>query len=110
MLYLLFTDETNLRPSTVSKFFIYGGVFFPADRLSEIHTLVENVRREYGFRPGDEFKFNTRSRPDHITLEQHRDAKRAVLNACAQLDVRFVACLVLHDIAISREGEELVGW
>jgi hypothetical protein len=110
MVYLLFTDETNQQAAHKAKFFIYGGVLFPVERLTEVHNLVEQARRKNGFRQDDEFKFETHSRPDHVTKEQHRAAKRAVLEGCSELGVRFVACLVLHDIARTRLLQELVSW
>ena len=108
ILYLLFTDETNQQPSQKSKFFIYGGVFIPADKLEELHILIEQVRQNNGFLPGDEFKFDTRSRPKRVTREQLTIAKNAVLEGSAQLGVRFTACLVLHQIARKDSKEKLI--
>jgi hypothetical protein len=110
MVYLLFTDETNQQAGHTAKFFIYGGVFFPVERLTEVHDLVNQARLKNGFREDDEFKFETHSRPQHVAKEQHRAAKRDVLDGCSQLGVRFVACLVLHEIARSRSPQELVSW
>lgn len=110
MEYLLFTDETNQRPAQDAKFFIYGGVFFPTNQLREVHNLVETARLSNNFRPEDEFKFDTRSCPDHITPDQHKAAKKAVLNGCMNLGVRFVTCLVLHDIALRRPIKTLLSW
>lgn len=110
MEYLLFTDETNLQPAQDSKFFIYGGVFFPTNILGEIHNLVESARIYNNFVPEDEFKFDTRSRPAHVEINQHRAAKNAVLNGCMNLGVKFVACLVLHSIASRHTLETLISW
>lgn len=110
MEYLLFTDETNQRPAQEAKFFIYGGVFFPTDKLKEIHNLVEGARLLNNFRPEDEFKFETHSRPDHVTINQHRAAKKRVLEGCMSLGVKFVACLVLHNIAAKHSDDILIRW
>lgn len=110
MEYLLFTDETNQRPAQDAKFFIYGGVFFPTNKLREVHNLVEAARLSNNFRPEDEFKFDTRSRPDHVTPNQHKTAKRAVLEGCMRVGVKFVACLVLHDIASRHTLKTLISW
>jgi hypothetical protein len=72
--------------------------------------LVEDIREEHGFLPGDDLKFDTRSRPKYVTATQHKEAKRDVLSGCAELGVRFVACMVLHEIASGRNMAELVGW
>ncbi|MFX0196315.1 MAG: hypothetical protein ACFFCW_09360 [Candidatus Hodarchaeota archaeon] len=106
--YILFTDETNQQPSLTSKFFIYGGVFIRADRFSELHDTVEAARHDHGFLPDDGFKFDTHSRPSHVTRENHAAAKKAVLTACDSLAIRFTACLVLHDIAKNCSLKELV--
>jgi hypothetical protein len=108
--YLLFTDETNQRPTQDAKFFIYGGVFFPTNKLREVHQLVEVARLSNNFRPEDEFKFDTRSRPGHITQDQHRIAKQTVLNGCVNIGVKFVACLVLHDISSQHTLDTLISW
>ena len=110
MEYLLFTDETNQQPARDAKFFIYGGVFFPTNKLREVHNLVEVVRLSNNFRPEDEFKFDTHSCPDHVTPEQHKAAKREVLYGCMRIGVKFVACLVLHDIALKHTVKTLISW
>jgi hypothetical protein len=106
--YLLLTDETNQQPSERARFFIYGGVFFPAAALPDLHDLVEEARDEAGYERADEFKFDTRSRPGHVTRQAHTTAKRTVLEGCSDTNVRFIAYLVLHDIARNRSLEQLV--
>ena len=106
--YVLLTDETNQQPSERARFFIYGGVFFPAAAMPDLHDLVQAARTEAGYRRADEFKFDTRSRPEHVSRQQHTAAKRRVLEGCADADLRFIAYLVLHDIARNRSLEEHV--
>lgn len=108
--YVLLTDETNQQPSESARFFIYGGVFFPATALPQLDELVRDAREEAGYRRSDVLKFDTRSRPEQVTRQQHTAAKRRLLESCADLDVRFVAYLVLHDIARNRSLEQLVRW
>ena len=109
-MHILVSDETNQQPSKDAKFFIYGGLFIPVDSLPELDALVARARKESDYEPGDELKFGTHSRPDHVTVEQHIAAKNGVLEGCYDLGVRFSAYLVLHDIAKSRPLEEQVGW
>ena len=71
--YLLFTDETNMCPGKDAKFFIYGGVFFPTNKLKDVHNLVEESRLKNNFRFEDELKFETHSRPNHVTQNQHNE-------------------------------------
>ncbi len=109
-MYLFFTDETSLQPGRRARFFIYGGIFFAAQRVNDLHDLVQSARNENGFREGDPFKFASNSRPSHVTPAQHKRAKRTVLEGCVDVDVRFVACLVLHELAWRRSQRELVSW
>jgi hypothetical protein len=100
--YLLYTDETNVEPDHGSEFFIYGGVILPAGQLSALHDAVATIRADHGFAPTDLFKFHTRSRPESVTQEQHAAAKSEVLARSADLGVRFVACVILHSVAVDR--------
>jgi hypothetical protein len=108
--YLLFTDETNQQPSDASLFFIYGGVFVPIEKLTDLHNLVEKARSDNGYRPADEFKFSPSSRPQHVTYEQFKEAKRTVLLGCSNMGLKFSAYLTLHQIAQNRSLEELISW
>lgn len=108
--YLLFTDETNLQPDAKAKFFIYGGVFFPAEQLASIHLEVESIRTRYGFRPGDELKFDTRSRPTHVDIDSHREAKKDIIAASQKHGVSFTAQLVHHNVARTQKQADLVSW
>ncbi|MCG0238670.1 MAG: hypothetical protein L6E13_05340 [Firmicutes bacterium] len=110
MVYALFCDETNLNQNDQVKFFIYGGVFFPVEILPEMHQRVENIRRDAGYRPTDIFKFNVAERPQHISPETATEAKRRVLNLCADLNVRFIAYVVHHEIAAQQGQERTVSW
>jgi hypothetical protein len=110
MEYLLFTDETNQRPAQDAMFFIYGGLIIPSAQLKELDNLIETARNDNNFCPGDKLKFDTRSRPSHVSIEQHRAAKKAVIDACLGLGIRFVACLVLHEIASNKTIETLISW
>jgi len=115
-MYFLFTDETNRVANDEVKFFIYGGVIIPADSFPALHQRVSLARHQMGLLATEELKFETRSRTRRFN-EAHPDAaarhalaKSRVLDACASLGVKFLACAVLHDIARSRGQEELVTW
>src|SRR5690625_1946354 len=100
------TDETNLEPSKVSRFFMYGGLILPVERLSNLHTAIADLRSRYGFGPGDSLKFSPRDKPKHMSREAHANAKDELLTICHAHEVRFVVLCVLHDIAKNRDRRE----
>lgn len=110
MVYLLYTEETSMRRDPKSRFFIYGGMFFPIDTLADVHALVQRSRADNGFRESDEFRFGVKHRPKHISKEQHTAARRSVLDGCRQLGVNIIVTIVLPGVAKSRSMGELVGW
>jgi hypothetical protein len=109
-MHFLFTDETNQRPSAAARFFIYGGLFIPAEGLQDLHELVQRARDDNGYVATDEFKFSASSKPPQVTAAQFKSAKRAVLQGCAPLGIQLAACLTLHEIAKNRTLQELVTW
>lgn len=104
-MYLFFGDDTNSEQSQ-GEFFIYGGIFFPANKLKVIDEEVKSIRTKTGYKKGDLLKFNTRERPRHITTENFNVAKEAVLDLCITNDIRFIGYLVLHSIAGKTERRE----
>jgi len=102
-MYILYTDETNLERSKEAKFFIYGGIFFPIERLPELDKEIKKIREEAGYQNGEEFKFDTRSKPKRISKKNFDNAKNKVLDLCFDKGVQFIAYLVLHKIASERE-------
>lgn len=110
MVYLLYTEETSIRRDPKSRFFTYSGMFFPADSLADIHSLVRHIRDDSDFRDVEEFKFSAGSRPKNLTKEQHAAARRDVLNGCRQIGARLITTIVLPGVAKGRPMGELVGW
>lgn len=109
-MYVLMTDETNLNPGANSRFFIYGGLVFPVEVLKDLDALVRDIRTRYHFEPGDLFKFDTHSRPAQVSIADWTSAKSEVIDGCRRLGIRFIAYLILHDIARNRTREELIGF
>lgn len=107
---LLFTDETNIKPDGSAKFFAYGGLVVDSAQMPALHDGVEKIRRETGYRPADELKFDTRVRPEHVSIEACTAAKRSIVNLCIDLELKFIAYVVLHAIGKSKKPEELVKW
>lgn len=106
----MFTDETNRHPSRISRFFVYGGLLFPVEHLSTLHTEIEQIRLDANYRPEDTFKFDTRSRPSHVSRDDATEAKRKVINLCKRLDCKFIVHIILHDIIRRQDPDQQVKW
>ena len=109
-MYFLFTDETNKESSGKAKFFIYGGVYVPIERMKELHDLVESIRQKAGYEPEDEFKFAPSTKPESVSKDRFTKAKGDLLVGCSKLGIKFSAYLVHHHIARRREISDLVKW
>lgn len=101
-MYWLFTDETNLDPAQ-GRFFIYGGLILHADQLVEAHDAIVKIRQKYGYGDNDQFKFQTASRPAHISIEAFAKAKEEAIVAASDVGGILLTYVVLHDIARSNE-------
>lgn len=109
-MYILLTDETNKQPSDDVKFFVYGGLFFPIDCLPQMHCRIAKIRREFGYQPGDNLKFDTNARPKHVSLEQAKEAKCEVIDLCVDLGCKFIAHIILHDIIRNQNINQQLMW
>lgn len=109
-MHLLLTDETNKRPSDNVKFFVYGGILFPIGTLSSLDAKIAAIRREAGYLPTDELKFDTRSRPSQVTHEKATRTKQQVVEVCKELGVKFIVQIILHDIVRNQPAEQVVYW
>lgn len=109
-MHILLTDETNKQPSDRVKFFIYGGILFPANVLSQLDARIGQIRKELGYLPTDELKFDTRSRPEQVSIENSTIAKQRVVAACKEFGVKFIVQIILHDIIKTQPPEQVVFW
>jgi len=109
-MYTLFTDETNTQPDENVKFFVYGGLIIPNNIMQELHNAIGGLRIDTGFETTDELKFDTRSRPERISVSSFRNIKSRVVDECIRLGCRFVATYVLHDIAKDQTNEQRISW
>lgn len=105
---LMITDETNKTPSYDAKFFAYGGLIFPIDHLHIIHEQMEIIRRDMGYKPGDELKFDSHSRPENVSFEKFTEAKKRVIDLCISLGCKFIVHIILHDIIKKQDPDEQV--
>lgn len=109
-MHILFTDETNLPNDPGAKFFAYGGLIVPVEKLPELHNGVEQIRQEAGYNEDDELKFETNARPKQISIEQATKAKGQVVDLCIVLECRFIVYVVLHAISQKTKRADLVNW
>jgi len=96
-MYWYLVDETN-RNYAEGEFFIVGGLVFTEEQFEQVHQVVRKIRQKHGFAPGDQFKFNTNSRPAHVSADAHREAKRELISALPDIGVRMIVYVILHDI------------
>ena len=106
----LFTDETNLPNDPGAKFFAYGGLIIPPERLGPLHDGIVSIRKAAGYLPKDELKFQTSARPEQVSIELCTNAKNDVVDLCVQLECKFIVYVVLHAIAKTTSVNDLVGW
>jgi len=109
-LYLLVADETNQQPSENAIFFVYGALFFPIENLPGIDEGIRYIRNKFGYQPNDVFKFDTRSRPKHISINQCTEAKSAVLDLCREMNCKFIVHVILHEIMKNQQFDEKCFW
>lgn len=74
-------------------------------QLSAINNGIAKIREGIGYTPGQEFKFNTRSRPSEISIEKLTEAKNKVIELCLKHDVRFIAYVIHHSIIKNKNTE-----
>ncbi|UWQ20693.1 hypothetical protein [Jannaschia sp. W003] len=109
-MYFLVADEAVHQQTDPTKFFIYGGIIVPVDKVSSLTLGIEHIRSKYGFLPGDSLKFSPNDRPKQVSRERFLEAKQMVLSLVAKEAVQFIGYAVLHALARTRTSEELVTW
>lgn len=109
-MHLLLTDETNTAATHAAKFFVYGGLIVPIRNLTLLDERIAKARADAGYLPVDVLKFDTNSRPKHITQAAATTVKAAVIDACIELDCQFIAYVVLHAIAKNNQPIENIRW
>ena len=105
---ILLTDETNREPGPTVKFFVYGGLILNADDLSPLDAGIAEIRRDLGYSPQDDLKFDTRCRPPCVSISTATEAKRRVIALCKELQAKFIAYVALHDIIKHADPDDQV--
>jgi hypothetical protein len=104
-MYWFVTDETNLEPSQ-GTFFIYGGLVMTPEQMNEAHNVVDQIRTKYGYKGSDSFKFQTSSRPQHLSVETWTASKAEAIEAAARLGIDLIVYIVHHGIAAKQAADK----
>lgn len=108
-MYWLHTDETNVGRNS-GKFFIYGGLVSTVTQMVGAHHKVEAIRKKYGYRSGDSFKFDTNKRPTSVSVTDCTAAKQEAMRAVADLGIQMIVTAVHHDVAKNKTDDERGIW
>lgn len=102
-------DEASPEPNTQnhpeSRFLVMGVTMVDTSKCKELNDGIESIRAEYGFQHNDALKFALHDKPDHVSNEQHANAKAAVISLAAALKVKVIVYCALHRI-IDSQGQD----
>jgi hypothetical protein len=99
--HLFIVDETN-RDYVANQFFIVGGLVFTPEQADAIDASVKEIRAEAGYLPGDSFKFDTRARPQQVTIDGAKAAKTRLVTSLRDAGARMIAYAILHDLCMNQ--------
>lgn len=102
------TDETNTQDD--ARFFLYGGLVLTDEQVVEVHAAITRIRLQYGYRAGDSLKFQTSSRPAHVSIEDARSAKDDVLRALETIGVRMIVNVTHWGVGRGQGIETTTQW
>ncbi|MEX2368912.1 MAG: DUF3800 domain-containing protein [Candidatus Paceibacterota bacterium] len=108
----LFADETNVQPSEKNnvKFFVYGGLIVPVKSIDAIHEKVSLIRDQYGYKYTDSLKFDSRSRPDNVSIEDFSSIKNELIEYAIKMDCCSLFYVVHHEIAKNQDMQVITKW
>jgi len=107
-MYLFLSDETNTTQTDAVQFLIFGAMVIPMENAPGAVKEILEIRQCYGYPSDSEFKFDTHSRPSVVTKAKCDEAKNAVLELAERHEMRFMACITHHKIAINRKQSDRV--
>lgn len=100
--YFMIADEAD--QNLDKSYFVSAGVFIPTRNNLEIHERISEIRKRYGFRPEDDLKSSSGSKPVGVDREAHTEAKNAVLDLAAEYKCKACCYIVPSKVA---KGQEL---
>ncbi len=111
-MYYLFADETNTTPKSDKgvKFFVYGGLIVPADKISLIDNEIRQLRHEAGYLKTDSLKFSANSRPKTLSDEEFAVIKQKLIGLCIKHECKLLLYVVHHEIAKSTGINKTIKW
>lgn len=111
-MYFLFADETNTAPKYNDgvKFFVYGGLIIPAEKMEDLDAEICRLRRKYDYKDTDSLKFDTNSRPKHVDKEDFKNLKNEIVGLCVKFECTLLLYVVLHNIARTSGLPKTVKW
>lgn len=107
-MFLLIADEAVHQQTDPTKYFIYGAIIVPSDKLQEITEGIDQIRIQYGFKPDDSLKFSPNDRPRDVNRNEFIKAKDEILVLSRKLGIKFIGYAVLHAIARTKSSEQLI--
>ncbi|WP_141134921.1 DUF3800 domain-containing protein [Tropicimonas sediminicola] len=111
---IAFIDEANPEPneqnSPDNRFLIVGTTIIDASRALELSDKIEKIREDHGFKRVDSLKFSPNDRPDHLSNDAFISAKRSVLEAAKDCEVRVILYCALHSIIDKNGMDKYLNW
>jgi hypothetical protein len=107
-MYLLVTDETNRIASDDIRFLVYGGLAIPLENQSALDQSIREIRANTGYQSSDELKFDTRARPDNVSIQSATEAKRLIVELCRDLGCKFIAHVIHHNVIKNQDAAEQI--
>lgn len=100
-MYYLFADETNTTPKHDQRvtFFVYGGLIVPDSEISSIDQEIRRIRTENGYSNTDSLKFDSRTRPEEVSIEAFGKIKNEIVELAASKGCVLLLYVCHHEIA-----------
>jgi hypothetical protein len=109
-MFLMFGDEADAEQGRGQKFFVYGAIFVASNSAKQLHSEIDLLRDDYGFRPSDSLKFADSTKPKKMRRDQFRDVKKKIIQLAKAHDVKFCAYIASHALARNQTHDQRVLW
>ncbi|MEP2028143.1 MAG: hypothetical protein ABJI96_05475 [Paracoccaceae bacterium] len=87
------------------EFLVFAGVFFPGEKMLQIHNEVGSLRNKYGFVDSDVLKSATGTRPKKMLPADHAEIKNSILELAAATNCKICCYIIPHAIAKGQNHE-----
>lgn len=89
---------------------MYGGLIVPDEKISEIDEDIRRIRSENGYLNSDSLKFDTRTRPENVSIENFSAVKNSIVELAISKGCILLLYVVHHEIAKSRGLSTTIKW